>query len=364
MAYPLAVDLAGTCSTILANMKDLAKDNYAFMLTSKTGTLDFLTNPINGSVKLDLNNVQQGKKYVKTKVLYKQRTKPCQVLTNAAVGDLCDTPGTPVEKSADVTITQRVGIVPKKFNNSDMINICQDTQAFIREYLVSDMNAMRTKVNEIALAKIAAGIGVNYEQDGTTTAALAYKNVNLLKTPAGFPQAPDYPGLVEVKGDYDNNQLNGYPHLIGQGYLQRFMDLAKYSCCNAGGIAYDSAVAQSGLAYYLDQSANKILGANKFLSLAPNVTHLLWFNENNNININTPLVQHIVIPDPIYPGLKWDFDFKWDECDKAWIYTLSAWFDIFNAYKSDAFGSDSGTPDCNDDLLGMTGIFGYTAVAS
>ena|SRR6478609_7477577 len=360
----LFVDLAGACSTILANMKDLAKNNYAFMLSSKTGTLDFLTNPVNGSVKLELNNAQVGKKYVKTKVLYKQRTKPCQILTDASVGDLCDTPSTPVEKSTDVTITRRVGTKPKKFSNADMINICQDTQAFINEYLLSDMTAMRTRVNQIALSIIAAGIGKNYEQDGTTTAAGAYKNINLLKTPTGFPQVPDYPGLAEIKGDYDNNQLNGYPHLIGQGYLQRFMDLANYSCCNSAGVSYDSAIAKSGLAFYLDQSANTVLGANKFLSIAPNVTHLLWFNENNNIGINTQTVQHLVIPDPIYPSLKWDFDFKWDECDKAWIYTLSAWFDIFNAIKSDAFSSDAGTPDCDDELLGMTGIFGYTAQAS
>lgn len=363
MAYPLAVDLAGACSTILANMKDLAKNNYAFLLSSKTGTLDFLTNPINGSVKLDLNNVQQGKKYVKTKVLYKQRTKPCQVLADAQVGDLCDTPSTPVERSVDVTIRHRVGLAPKKFSNSDMINICQDTQAFINEYLMSDMTALRTKVNELSLAYIAAGIGKNHEQDGTTTAAGQYKSLELLTTTNGL-QVPNYGNFAYVKGDYDNNQLNGYPHLIGQGYLQRFMDLANYTCCNASGVAYDSAIAKSGVAFYLDQSANAVLGANKFLMLAPNVTHLLWFNENNNIGINTPLVQHLVIPDPVYPGLKWDFDFKWDECDKAWIYTLSAWFDIFNAYQSNSFSADAGTPDCNDDLLGMTGIFGYTATAS
>ncbi len=360
----LGIDLAGSCSNILANMADLTKQNYAFNLGRKTGMLDFLTNPVNGSIKLDLNNTQMGKKYVETKLVYKQRTKPCEILTDTEVGDVCDTATEPAEVSVNATITKRVGTRPKKFSNAKMINICQDTMGFVKEYLVSDMRALREKVDEITLALAEAGAGKNYEFDGTTTAAGASKSVNILKTVNGL-QVPDYAGFLYVKEDYENNQLNGYAHVIGQGNLSRFMDLAQYSCCNASNVSYDAAIAKAGVAYYMDQAANSVLGANEFLVLAPNVTHLLWFNENNNIGINTPIAQHIVVPDPVYPGLKWDLDFKWDECDKAWIYKLSAWFDIFNAIQADAFGDDStDSPDCNDELIGMTGIFKYTGAAS
>ncbi len=109
----------------------------------------------------------------------------------------------------------------------------------------------------------------------------------------------------------------------------------------------------------MDQAANAILGNNKFLVVAPNVSHLLWFNKNANIGINTEIIQHIVIPDPVYGNaLKWDLDFKWDECDKQWIYTLGAWYDVFNAIKDDAFVS----PD--DELNNMTGILTYEATAA
>lgn len=365
----LFVDLAGGCEKILRQMKDIAKTNYAFELGRKNGMLDFLTSPVNGSVKMDLNNVQEGKKYVKSKVVYKKRTKPCEILTDDSVGDVCDTPTEPTEESVDVTITKRVGTQPKAFTNANMINICQDTNAFIQEYVMSDMRALREKVNEVQLALADDAIGVNHEHDGTSTAAGAYKTLQILGTSADIgQQVPLYSKFVEVGLDYSNNQLSGIPQLVGQGNLEKFMTLQKFACCNSYGVAYENAIAQSGVAFYLDQSANNILGANKFLSIAPNTLHLLWFNKNRNININSELVRHIVVPDPIYPGLAWDLDFKWDECDEKWIYRLSAWHDQFKAYQADAFGADgSGAPspnNCEDELVGTTGVFGYTATSA
>lgn len=356
----LGVDLAGSCSTILKYMGDLTKQNYPFLLGRKTGALDFLTNPMNGSVKMDLNNTQMGKKYVKTKVHYKKRTKPCEILTDSSVGDVCDTAAEPVEGSVEVEITKRVGTSPKKFTNSQMINICQDTPAFVREYMLSDMRALREKTDEVSLSLIEAGVGVNYEFDGTTTAAGAAKTLQILGTDSTTgTQVPLYANFNQVLLDYQNNQLTGTPHIIGQGNLQAFYSLKGFSCCNADGVAYDAAIA-SGAAFYLDQAANTILDNNSALVVAPNVTHLLWFNENTNIGINNDLVQHIVVPDPVYPQLKWDLDFKWDECAKAWIYQLSAHYDIFNAFQADSFGDEDNTsPICEDELLGMTGIFKY-----
>ncbi len=361
----LYADLAGGCATMVKYLNDLTKSNSPFLLGRKTGALDFLTNPMNGSVKLDLNNVQMGKKYVKTKLHYKVRTKPCEILTDDSVGDVCDTAAEPVEESVDVTITKRVGTSPKKFTNANMINICQDTKSFIDEYVVSDMRALREKIDEIALALLEAGAGVNYEYDGTETAAGSSKTLQILGTDSTIgTQVPLYANFTQMLNDYQNNQLNGVPHIIGQGNLQQFYALKGFTCCNADGVAYDSAVA-SGAAFYLDQAANSVLGSNEALVIAPNVSHLLWFNENHNININTPTAQHIVVPDPVYPGLKWDLDFKWDECEKAWIYKLSTWFDVFNAIQTDAFGAaDVSSPICEDELVGMTGIFKYKFTAT
>ncbi|HZI25097.1 MAG TPA: hypothetical protein VFD46_08470, partial [Chryseolinea sp.] len=79
MATPY-IDLAGSCQTILRYMGDLAKGNYPFLLGRQTGMIDALLDPANGSIKLDLNNTQMGKKFVKSKVVYKVRAKACEIL--------------------------------------------------------------------------------------------------------------------------------------------------------------------------------------------------------------------------------------------------------------------------------------------
>lgn len=368
MATPF-VDLAGGCEKILRQMGDIAKNNYAFGLGRKTGMLEFLLDPSNGKIKLDLNNTQAGKKFVKSKVVYKKRTKPCEILTDDSVDGLCDAGSEPEEGSIDVTITKRIGTPVKSFSNDNMVNICQDTTSFVNEYLVSDMRALREKASEIMLGLADDAIGVNHEADGSTTAAGSYKTIQLLGTSADTgTQVPLFANFADIGLDYMNNQLNGVPNLIGQGNLDKFMQLQKFSCCNSAGVAYDAAIAQSGVAFWQDQAANSVLGANKFLSIAPNVLHLLWFNKNHNINIDSNLVRKIVIPDPVYAPLKWDLDFKFDECDDTWNYTLSAWLDLFKAYQSDAFGTNGpGDPsplNCEDELVGLTGVFGYTGTAA
>lgn len=143
------------------------------------------------------------------------------------------------------------------------------------------------------------------------------------------------------------------------------MQLAKYSCCNSSNVNYDSAIAETGAAVFIDQAANSVLGAsNRFIMATFGASHLLWFNKNKAMNKpNTELVRHIVIPDPVYPRLSWDLDFKWDECDEVWTYQMSASFDVFNVFQADSFSTDSGdaSPSCDDPRLGVTGLWGYRA---
>lgn len=359
----LGIDLAGTCEKVQRQMKDITKENYPFLLTSRTGILDFLLNPINGGAKLDLNNTQMGKKYVKSKLVYKKPTLACQILEDDEVPTTCEPGEEPAEESVDVEITKRIGTATKTFDNAKMINICQDTDAFIREYIMTDMNALREKAASILLISADAASGKNMLYDGSSAAAGVTTDRELLTETAGNGVIfPNFANFTKVKLDYIANKFNGYPHLVGQGNLQFFYELAKWSCCNAPGIGYDNAIAQSGAAFYLDQQANAALAANEFLSFAPNVAHLLWFNENHNINMNETDRQHRVINDPVYPGLKWDFDF-WFDC-KKWNYKLSAWFDLFAAIQEDSFGDvedDSPSPACVSGLAGVTGIFKYRA---
>ena len=354
-------DLAGVCEKILRQAKDYAGKNYAMTLQKSLGALDFITSPDNGRIKYELS--QSGTKVVEAKVLYKQRTLPCEIQDGADAKDasVCDTAVEAAEKSVTVRIDDAVATAPRKFTNSNMVQICQDTTAFMREYLDSDKRALREKLNAKILAKIADNIGVNKRQDGTTTAADAYSTEQLLGT-SNSQNIPLTGNFNDVLMDYQNNQFTGIPALIGQGNLQTYYTLAGLACCNTA-TPYADALSRSGSAFFLDQTANSVLGTasneTRALMVAFGVSHLLWFNENANIMINTGNAAHIVVPDDVYPMLKWNLDFKWDECEKTWIYQQSANFDVFNIYQTDSFKTDDPTPACDDELYGVTGIWGY-----
>lgn len=359
MATPF-VDLAGACQQITRQMSDITRSNDPFMLGAQTGIIDFLLNPLNGGIKLDLNNVQQGKKFVKTKLHYKKPTLACEILEDDDVPTTCEPGDEPEESSVEVTITKRIGTAVKSFDNAKMVNICQDTQSFIRDYVLSDMKALREKAAEILITAADAAAGANVRYTGSTVAAGTETELELI-SPVNGVFMPNFANFAQIKLDYINNRFTGYPHLIGQGNLQYFYELARWACCNASGVAYDSAVAQSGAAFYLDQQANAALGSNEFLAFAPNVAHLLWFNENHNINISQVDRVHTVISDPVYPQLKYDFDF-WFDC-KKWHYKLSTWLDLFAAIQDDAWGDDSESPSpaCTSGREGVNGIFKYEA---
>jgi hypothetical protein len=358
-------DLAGVCEKILKQAKDYAGRNYAMNLTRQNGTLDFLLDPSNGSVKAELS--QDAHRVVRGKVLYKQPTKSCEILTgdDAASTGICDTAIESEEKSVDVVIDDAISTQPRKFTAEKFHTICQDPSAFMKEYLDSDLRAMKEKLNERALAKIAVNLGKKYRQNGDTVAAGTYTDVQLLSSTGGqsVPLVGNYQESLLL--DYQNMKFTGTPAIIGQGNLQTFLALAKMSCCNSSNISYESAIAESGAAVYIDQSANSVLGAaNRFILAAYGSSHLLWFNKNKlGGKPNNDLVRHIVIPDPVYKRLSWDLDFKWDECDEVWTYQMSARFDVFNVFQADSFATDSGThsPDCYDPNYGVTGIWGYRA---
>lgn len=361
------LDINGACEKIIAQAKDYAKKNYAGPggLGRAVGTLDFLTSPANGGVKSELVSSNGGKKLRRARVFYKQRVKPCEILSGSSglAATLCDTPISREEKEVTVDVSGRVASEPFKMTNTQAVALCQDSQSWADEFLFSTMRAGREKLDELSLALIAAGIGVNKHQDGTTTAAGAYAAKDLLGVDTNTQKVPLIGNYNDTLMDYQNMQFSGVPAFIGQGNLQTFMNLAKMSCCNSSMISFQMAVEGANAAFFLDQAANAVLDANKALMLAFGSTHLLTFNENHNINIDTQIVKHIVVQDPVIPQLKWDLDFKWDECAKAWIWQISVYHDIFNLFQADSFNDDDDSPDnspaCSDELIGVTGIWGY-----
>ena len=360
------LNLAAVCDTVMIHAKDIAGQNYAMNLERPLGFLDFITDPSNGGIKAEY--VQKGKNRIQTRVEYKQPTKSCEILTGdeARTTGICDEAIESEPKEVTILLEEAIATKPRKFTADRFHAYCQDIPSFMRDFIYSDFRAMREALNDAIGAKVAADIGPKLRHDGTIVAAGLYTSVDLLKTinSQSSPLLGNYQEFLLQ--DYEKMKFNGIPVLIGAGNLQTFMNLADMSCCNATTL-YEAAIAKSGAAIYKDWNAGYTLGgANRFLMTAFGVSHLLWFNKNVSAmgKPNNDLVRHITVPDPVYPNLKWDLDFKWDECDEVWVMQYSASWDTFNVFQADSFSTDSGqtSPSCDDELLGVTGVWGYNAV--
>lgn len=365
---PFNFDIVGACENIRREAETLAGENYAYNLRRKTGALDFITSPENGGVDASLISYDNGKKVATLKVLYDQRTKPCQISSNCDQ-NVCDDGATPLRKQFTTEIASCIKTPVRSYSNEDMVALCKDTATFMRDRGVSDIRAAHEYWDERILAELDNQIGVNKEWDGTTTSAGAYKDIQLINSALDEQRVPLPGNWAEVILDYQNNELVGTPAVIGQGNLQMFYKLHGMSCCNSS-TPYGAANIDDDARFYLDQAANTVLGANKFILAAYKAVHLLTFNENRNIMINDESQVHTVIPDPFGYPFDWNLDFYFDVCTKTWKSMYSLTWGIFNIFQADSFaasGEDSSpdvSPDCTDRLDGMLGVFGYHATAA
>lgn len=368
-ATSFPVTAIGACDAIRVEATAIAKDNAAFNLGRQNGMTDFLTNPDNRGT-VETRELEDDETVRSLAIYYDQRTKPCQVSTDPNTNICSDTGTTVSRKRAIVNIDKKISSPARYFSVDDMAVLCGPKTGgntatrkseFIRKRLENDLRATRERLNEILLAEANARVGRYYGWENNT--GTGYRNIQLLDNNNTQQPDQDLPlsgNFVDIIMDYQNMQFSGVPALIGQGILDKFIRLNKMACCNAA-IPYEDAIQMTGAAYYFDQAANSVLGTNKFLVIPNGILHLLTYNVNKSININTELEAHVVVPDPINPQIKWNLDFKWD-CDAMrWKYMYSLHWTLFNVYQSDSFGTDTGTPDCGDELAGITGVWGYTA---
>lgn len=368
-------NIVGGCENIRKEAEDLAGSNYAFRLGRINGALDFITSPDNGGVDSTLITPPgtNGQKLAQLKVIYDQRARPCQASTSLTTNVCNDTPVSVSRKQFIKSIGKKISSPLYRFTNDELVIICQGSKEYIQKWLINGIRATKERWNEVLLAELLAFSGKKYRHDGTEATAATTTNLQLLASSGG--QYVPLPGnYIQLEQDFKNMQLTGAPALIGAGNLDTFIKLNGMSCCNSA-TPYAEAVMNAGAAYFYDHAANDVIGQDKFLVIPFGITHLLTFNENENImavngggNLGTEI--HMVVPDPdglttLVNGkrhpIKWNFDVKWDCTNKSWKYMYSLHWDIFNIYQTDSFSSDTGTPDCSDDLLGMTGVFLYKA---
>jgi hypothetical protein len=355
-------DIVGACQLMREEAKNLARENYAFGLQRKTGMLDWLTSPENGGTNARL--IRREGKLVKLEVFYDQRTKECQITDDCFVS-VCDQGSTPVRKRFEFTMDNCIFTPVREYTLDDMIVLCKDTKTFMRERMESDMRAGREHLSLKMLGEVDALKGMNLLFGGGSIAAGGSKTVDLIANDT-FGQSIPLPGnFAPVMLDYETNQLNGKPAFIGQGNFELFWKLHGWSCCNAT-TPYGTANLEGEGRFYVDQAANGVLGNNDILMVAPGAVKSVFFNENElveKMGTNSPTTQSIVIDDFAGYPFKWNFDLYYDICDKKWKSVMSLQWGVFGTFQDDSFASNAdtpGSPDCSDELDGMTGVFGLT----
>lgn len=354
--------IVGACQFIRKEAEELAGQNYAFNLQRKTGMLDWLTSPENGGT--NARYIESNGKLHKLEVFYQQRTKECQVTDDCFVS-VCDDGTTPLRKRFEFILDNCIHTPVREYTLNDMEVLCKDTKTFMQEYMESDQRAGREHLSKKMLAEVDAMRGINRYWNGPPYgAAGSSKTVDLI-TPSGGQNIPLPGNFAEVLLDYSNNQLNGKPSFVGQGNFELFWKLHGMSCCNAT-TPYGTANMEGEGRFYVDQAANEVLGANDILMIAPGAVKSVFFTENSlveKMGTNTPGNQSIVIRDFAGYPFSWNFDLYYDICEKKWKSVMSLQWGVFNTFQADSFSSNAetaGSPDCSDELDGLTGVFGLS----
>lgn len=355
-------DIIGACAAIREEAANLQGINSSYALKRKTGMLDFITSEDNGP-RTNSKLISFQDKIATLQVFYDQRTKECQITDDCAIS-VCDTGSTPVRKQFLFEADNCLYTPVREYSVSDMEALCKDTKTFMRERGFSDLRAAKEHLSKKLLAEVDAFKGQNLHFDGSTTPVGGVKTVDLITTSGG--QSIPLPGnYAQIALDYTTNQLNGNPAFVGQGNFELFWKLHGWSCCNAT-TPYGTANMEGDGRFYVDQAANSVLGNNDILMIAPGAVKMVTFTENSMVEkmgTNSNTYQSIVVPDPDGYPFSWNFDLYWDICDKKWKSVYSILWGVFNTFQADSFASNAdtpGSPDCADELDGLTGVFGYS----
>lgn len=360
MAYDLInASTVGFCTEIVQSMAQVSSQNTPELLFKRVGALEWILSPLNRpeqpvTIIADAmdNNVATAR------IVYRQRGTKDEVMTDRSAVTCAGTER--LLKKCTFDIEQWAGTPERKITTERFRQLCaggSPMEGFMMQEVFADLNAIREHINEALLTELSTTcVGVNVNNLVSDTPSANAKTVTLLDADGN----PIVYGINQIAEDMDLNQVSGPFGLIGQGNLSMFSRQAQWGCCNDGGLdlGLASQWIQNNMAFYMDASANSILGDNNFLVLAPGVAQMPTFNEYRGVNVieYNDLYAKMRVPDPILPGLEYDFRVKYDICDESWTFNASVHYDFW-CWCADVFQS-------TDELSGMTGVFLYNAAQS
>ena len=239
---------------------------------------------------------------------------------------LCDETGVSTTYDwAEVEADQFAASQVKALTFTEMRALCETGNEFRVKLINNAINSVNRKINSQLITLFQAGAGGILNGSG----ALGTQ-YDLLWNDGVNPLTPNANGWLDMIQDLADVGMTGVPLMVGGGNFKRYVDLQGIACCNASGL--DASQLNEVMPYYDNQIATTITGpsyTNTFFAFAPGaaafVSRPQYVDQFRMVN-DSFIFDTIV--DPI-TGLEYDFELKFDECDKAYKWRLSLKHGLF-----------------------------------
>lgn len=350
---------AGICQALDAYLSDyVSAGNLPSAKRTKTGFLDAIMSPLNGTDSIQMFSLNGGE----GANLSKKRTVRVQYHTRATESIVSDSSDTITDCTTDyyddlkeVDVEAQYSVHAKWGIKADAVkDICYGDMAQLQNiFIMNKMDALVSAINKQLITVQSTNFGINYGNDPASAAA---KSVTVLKADG----SPNTAGLQEIIQDYQElNEYVGTPFIIGNGNIGKHLKAVASGCCNDQGVDLARMLQISdlaGAAYFQDvQGLNAVLGAEKFIVMAPGTTKFVGWNryKGDAVRLNGETSSTYTLIDPI-SGIEFDFKVTYDVCTEEYVFQLYKNFNLFNI-PADAWCAD-------DSRIGTNGTALYTGV--
>lgn len=358
-AQGIDFNVAGVCPAILTGLEMVAGLNDPQLKQTPVGATVALSQPENQSA--EILSVYGGNKTGHAKqvrVKYMPRATKDTIKTTAD----CEA-GSPVEYIEDETTLDIYAQADIALGMDEIRVFCEEASQAVQglpvpynlrevsKRILNVQNAMRQKINDAVVTKLANGFGVNARTGTNTSVSIPVISNGATGIVSG---APIWTGIQTILSDFSENELVGTPIIIGKGNFEKFdLGTNKYGLQNSG---IDFSNINQDYKFFVDKAVNTIVGANELVVMGEGSAQFLSWNKYVGKFAGTfGSATMFTIPDAIVPNLMYDAKFEFDTCTDTFLLRLSVNAGVY-IVPTDAYGT-------YDDLQGTNGLLRYTATA-
>ena len=328
------IALEDFCQTIQQDVNDLAGSNYPAFKREATGVLDAVMSPSNRSAFSQEYLVDGGDGKLKQVMTEWIKPQPASQMATT-MQDIC-TPTTMIEPSREVkTLTGFVSTPVMTFTKAGLRKLCDGPAEYRSKIVASHMGGLFRKLNQGLNAKLKA-------QEGKFIGNVAAgKEVTLLDKTSPIWQI-DPNGVATIMDDMRDLQVMGRPIVVGNGVMQRYVDLANIGCCNAYG--QDNSMADAGFDFYTDRDVAAAVGgagaSDAFWAWSPGAVQLATYSQNRGeFEVVHSHFAESTIVDP-FTGITLDYEMRYDQCIHAWTMVFYLHYELFALSKDMFYDAD------------------------